>query len=88
MFCILIPVIATPIILTLYILMREQPFDSENCEERIVIPKAVQSWKASTISVFWQLDLVGLVLLVGGFGLLLVTITMANSKTTTWSSRE
>ena len=43
-----------------------------------------RSW-VSLKSIFWQLDFIGLVLFVIGFGLFFVTITTANSRTARWS---
>jgi len=38
-----------------------------------------------TQSIFWQLDLFGLLLFVAGFGMILVTVTIANGKGSHWS---
>jgi SIT family siderophore-iron:H+ symporter-like MFS transporter len=45
----------------------------------------VARFKRETRALFWQLDFIGLVLFVIGFGLFFVTITTANSRTARWS---
>ena len=83
---------ALPILITLWLGMRRGKKDtsglSEDVVQEIVYKQSRRSWKEEAVSAFWQLDVIGLVLLVGGFGLFLVSITLANSKKTTWSSRE
>ncbi|KAK4056011.1 hypothetical protein OIO90_003006 [Microbotryomycetes sp. JL221] len=86
MFCILTPALAFPIMLTLGIGMRKStkkisvvaPTVNDNERTRL-------TWKQKFVSVFWQLDLVGLILFVGGAGMVLVTITIANGKGSKWS---
>ncbi|GAA6023215.1 hypothetical protein JCM10207_004482 [Rhodosporidiobolus poonsookiae] len=84
MFCILTPVLATPIMLTLGIGMRKS---KKAVDEPIeVAPRAQKkSLRESLVSIFWQLDLIGLLLFVGGAGMLLVIITIANGKGSHWS---
>jgi SIT family siderophore-iron:H+ symporter-like MFS transporter len=47
-----------------------------------------KSIRAEALSLFWQLDTIGLLLCVLGFGLFFVTITIANGPTSEWSDRE
>jgi len=47
-----------------------------------------RSFKSQALSLFWQLDTIGLVLCVLGFGLFFVTITIANGPTSEWSDRK
>lgn len=83
--------IALPILITLWLGMRRGKKDtsglSEDVIQEIVLKKRRRSLKEEARLAFWQLDVIGLILLVGGFGLFLVSITLANSKKTTWSSR-
>ncbi|KAM0787422.1 hypothetical protein ACM66B_003504 [Microbotryomycetes sp. NB124-2] len=90
MFCILTPALATPIMLTLGIGMRK----SSSTKLAVVAPTAAVeqsaerprlTFKQKVVSVFWQLDLVGLLLFVAGAGMVLVTITIANGKGSKWS---
>ncbi|KAL8279884.1 hypothetical protein RQP46_007734 [Phenoliferia psychrophenolica] len=89
MFCILTPALATPIILTLVVGTRAHKVkpEAENGEKSDpVVPVVVtRSFKEKAIHIFWQLDVIGLVLLVGGIGLVLVTVTIANGKVSRWS---
>ena len=85
MFAILTPVLAIPIILTLGVGMRKHKTDP-NAAPVVMAPRAPgKSFGAKCRSVFWQLDLVGLLLLVAGSGMILVTVTIANGKGSKWS---
>jgi SIT family siderophore-iron:H+ symporter-like MFS transporter len=44
-----------------------------------------RSFKAQALSLFWQLDTIGLLMVILGFGLFFVTITIANGPTSEWS---
>ncbi|GAA5859365.1 hypothetical protein JCM1840_004582 [Sporobolomyces johnsonii] len=85
MFCILTPVLTTPILLTLSFGMRKT---RKAVDAPVVPPPADGSrqtaWQKA-LSIFWQLDVIGLILLVGGAGMVLVTITIANGKGSKWS---
>jgi len=86
MFCILTPVLAVPIMLTLGIGMRK----SEGNKVQVVAPttpgaSAKLPFSKKAKSIFWQLDAVGLLLLVAGAGMVLVTITIANGRGSKWS---
>lgn len=88
MFCILTPVLAIPIMLSLGYGMRPRKADPT---APVVVPPpraAGKSFGAKFMSVFWQLDFVGLLLFVAGAGMILVTITIANGKGSKWSDRE
>lgn len=89
---ILTPVLALPILITLWLGMRRGKKDtsglSEDVIQEVVLKTRRRSLKEEAKLAFWQLDFIGLLLLVGGFGLFLVSITLANSKKTTWSSRK
>ncbi|BGP15718.1 hypothetical protein JCM10213_006111 [Rhodosporidiobolus nylandii] len=85
-FTILIPVMVIPVMLTLGIGMREH---KRQDGEATVVPRRADgprpTLKQKIVSVFWQLDLLGLLLLVGGFGMLLTIITIANGRGSHWS---
>ena len=82
MFCILTPVLAVPIITTLSIAMRVRKSDADYVRPP---PRRQETWEKTLVAFFWQLDLVGLLLFVGGAAMVLVTITLANSRTARWS---
>lgn len=87
MFCILTPALATPILLTLGIGMRKHK------AKDVQVVAAAKSGPQPTlwqklVSVFWQLDFPGLLLLVAGAGMVLVTITIANGRGSRWSDGE
>ena len=88
MFCILTPVLALPITLTLWRYSRlDQVARSEVRAEKATRPHVAfqtRLW-AGTKSIFWQLDFIGLFLFTIGFGLFFATITLANSRTSKWS---
>ena len=87
MFCILTPVLAIPIIVTLTIGMRETKTQllARSKKPLNFSPSGI---KRGVVNVFWKLDLVGLFLLVVGAGLFLVAITLANSRTARWYDGE
>lgn len=83
MFCILTPVLAIPIIITLSYGMRET---KAQLAVRVKKPLnfSARGVQKAVVNVLWKLDVVGLVLLVVGAGLFLVAITLANSRTSRW----
>lgn len=82
MFCILTPVLAIPILSTLTLAMRVRKTDVGYEAP----PKRLKDTPKKTfIHLFWQLDFVGLLLFVAGAALVLLTITLANSRTARWS---
>ncbi|KDE07039.1 hypothetical protein MVLG_02617 [Microbotryum lychnidis-dioicae p1A1 Lamole] len=103
MFCIIVPAMATPIILTLTYGMRPHKKhidgtptksekslqdDEEDVASTIVNGPTISDNKTlwtKTVAVFWSLDLVGLLFLVAGAGMVLVTITIANGRGSKWS---
>jgi len=85
MFCILTPVLAIPIIVILSTGMKVRKSDRDYVKPP---PRLQASWGKTLRSLFWQLDIVGLLLFVGGAAMLLVTITLANSRTARWTDCE
>ncbi|GAA5980726.1 hypothetical protein JCM10908_001752 [Rhodotorula pacifica] len=83
MFCILVPFCATPILLTLGIGMRKTK--AQHIEDRTEKQIAQPPLKKRALAIFWQLDLIGLLLLVAGFGMLLTIVTIANGRGSHWS---
>ncbi|ORX39833.1 major facilitator superfamily domain-containing protein [Kockovaella imperatae] len=86
-FTILIPVVAIPILVTLWWGTRSSKGERTAAETSSAGPKRPirkHLWRGA-VSLFWQLDFMGLLLFVVGFGLLFVTLTLANSQTAHWS---
>jgi len=80
------PILAIPIILVLY--KGTRPSRIMRAEIRAARQADKKSFKTQALSLFWQLDTIGLVLCVLGFGLFFVTITIANGPTSEWSDRK
>jgi SIT family siderophore-iron:H+ symporter-like MFS transporter len=83
MFTILTPALATPIILTLAYGMRDHK--KQVSEAPVAVQRPQTSFATKFMNVFWSLDVVGLILLVGGAGMVLVTVTLANGRGSKWS---
>lgn len=83
---IIVPICATPILLTLGIGMRKTK--EQRTQDRQEQRAPQKSWKEKALATFWQLDIIGLLLLVAGFGMLLTIITIANGKGSHWNDRE
>ena len=88
MFVILVPVLALPIMATIWYNSRPDREQRDEIKaaravrrETPFTQRAWRTWRAF----FWQLDFIGLFLFVVGFGLFFVTITTANSRTARWS---
>ena len=88
MFVIIVPVLALPIMITIWYNTRpDVQMKAEIVAARKIrheTPLKTRAWQ-TWLSFFWQLDFIGLFLFVIGFGLFFVTITTANSRTTRWS---
>ncbi|WVQ63432.1 uncharacterized protein L199_001585 [Kwoniella botswanensis] len=89
MFCILIPPIIAPIIITLWRGTRPERAVREQLKEikkerAARMPLSERFW-VDAKEFFWKLDVIGLVLFVAGIGLFLVTLTLANSRYRKWS---
>lgn len=90
MFAIITPVLSVPIIAALATGSRARKVKDVEEKEKVQEITVVESlpWKERTVSMFWQLDLIGLLLFIGGAGMFLVTITLANNKTKSWADGE
>lgn len=90
MFAIITPVLSVPIIAALATGSRTRKVKDIEEKEKVQEITVVESlpWKERTVSMFWQLDLIGLLLFIGGAGMFLVTITLANNKTKSWADGE
>ena len=87
MFCVLTPVLAIPIIITLTVGMRETKAQLL-LRSKKPLNFSLIAVKKAVLNVLWKLDIVGLVLLVVGAGLFLVAITLANGRTSRWYDGE
>lgn len=93
----LVPVLATPIIITLALSQRDARRSSESerherkkeesSMEELAVPQLEvgRSWQTAVVENFWQLDVVGLLLLVVSAGLVLTTVTIANGNGSNWN---
>ncbi|KAI5449653.1 hypothetical protein NCC49_004203 [Naganishia albida] len=90
MFAIITPVLAVPIIAVLATGSRARKVADVEEKEKVQEITVVESlpWKQRAVSLFWQLDLIGLLLFIGGAGMFLVTITLANNKTKSWADAQ
>lgn len=79
---ILTPVLATPIILVLW--RGTRPSRVQRAEIRAAEAQR-KSLKTRALETFWQLDVPGIILCIGGFGMFLITITLANGPTSEWA---
>jgi SIT family siderophore-iron:H+ symporter-like MFS transporter len=84
MFTILTPALSFPIIMTLYYGQHKAKVEGKLDK----IPLFFKGRKTSviTLELFWQLDFIGLILLVVGAGLILLTVTIANGLGSSWNS--
>ncbi|KAK8850768.1 hypothetical protein IAR55_004688 [Kwoniella newhampshirensis] len=89
MFCILIPSVTTPIIVTLWRGTRSSRAVRAHIEEvrrqRAAQTSFGERFWTDAKDLFWKLDTIGLILFVAGIGLFLVTLTLANSRYNSWS---
>ncbi|WWC92588.1 uncharacterized protein L201_007547 [Kwoniella dendrophila CBS 6074] len=89
MFCILIPPITTPIIITLWLGTKPTREIRSQIKQAKIEKNAGKTfgqrfWDDAK-DIFWKLDVIGLLLFVAGIGLFLVTLTLANSRYNKWS---
>ncbi|CAI6225685.1 unnamed protein product [Periconia digitata] len=83
MWCIIYPVCALPLIISLW-WVGSKAKRSGNMDQ-YKTPLQIWGWKRLAIGLFWQLDVVGIILLIAVFGLTLVPLTLAGGASTTWS---
>ncbi|KAF5251271.1 hypothetical protein FANTH_3563 [Fusarium anthophilum] len=79
MFAIINPICALPLILLMFILGR-QP-NRSNLEQEI--PES-SSWTASLRAFFWELDVVGVLLLTAALAMTLIPLTLAGGQSAKW----
>ncbi|GAA5890438.1 hypothetical protein JCM6882_002921 [Rhodosporidiobolus microsporus] len=84
MLCILVPALATPVMITLGIGMGKRR-DEVEAKDESTAPRPKRTLGQQVANVFWELDLPGLLLVVAGFGMFLTIITIANGKGSNWS---
>ncbi|GAA6003384.1 hypothetical protein JCM10207_000308 [Rhodosporidiobolus poonsookiae] len=84
MLAILIPVLATPVMLAMGYGMRERATDGPELKSAKIKGSDHRTLWEKSVGVFWELDLVGLVLMVSGFSMFLTIVTIANGKGSHW----
>ena len=82
MWCIIYPVCAMPLIISLLVVGRRAK--RAGAVDKYKTPFAMLGWKQFTTQLFWQLDMVGIILVIATFALILVPLTLAGGFTEQW----
>lgn len=82
MWCIIYPVCALPLMLTLFITGRRAR--KNGVLDKYASPFQKLGGKRLLIELFWQLDVIGIILLIAVFALILVPLTLAGGTTSKW----
>ena len=83
MWCIIYPVCALPLILSLSWVGRKAKKSGDLDQYRT--PLQLYGWKRLAVGLFWQLDVIGIILTIAVFGLILTPLTLAGGISTKWS---
>ncbi|KAF1962337.1 MFS general substrate transporter [Byssothecium circinans] len=83
MWCIIYPACALPLILSLMWVGRKAKKSGSLDQYRT--PLQIYGWRKLAVGLFWQLDVIGLILLIAVFGLILTPLTLAGGISTKWS---
>lgn len=84
MWCIIYPVCALPLILSLSWVGHKAKKSGDL--DQYKTPLQIWGWKRLAVGLFWQLDVIGIILLIAVFGLILVPLTLAGGVASKWSS--
>ncbi|KAL5403476.1 ferrioxamine B transporter [Paraphaeosphaeria minitans] len=82
MWCIIFPVASLPLIISLLWLGRKAK--KSGALDDYKTPNQIYGPNKIAIALFWQLDVIGIILLIAVFGLILVPFTLAGGESTTW----
>jgi MFS transporter, SIT family, siderophore-iron:H+ symporter len=82
MWALIYPVCALPLLVTLYLVSRRAR--KAGSLENYKSPYQLLGPRRLLIELFWQLDFVGITLLIAVFGLILAPLTLAGGQTTQW----
>ncbi|KAK2031307.1 major facilitator superfamily transporter [Colletotrichum zoysiae] len=84
MWCIIYPVCALPLIVSLSVVGRRAR--KQGLLDSYVSPFRTLGLKKFLVELFWQLDVIGIVLVIAVFALILVPFTLAGGFTSSWRS--
>ncbi|KAK2039218.1 major facilitator superfamily transporter [Colletotrichum somersetense] len=84
MWCIIYPVCALPLIVSLSVVGRRAR--KQGLLDSYVSPFRTLGLKRFLVELFWQLDVIGIVLVIAVFALILVPFTLAGGFTSSWRS--
>ncbi|KMP06227.1 siderophore iron transporter 1 [Coccidioides immitis H538.4] len=82
MWAIIYPVCAIPLLLSLYIVHRRAKKAGSLADYKS--PYELLGFRGLAVSLFWQLDVIGIILLIGVFALILVPFTLAGGAQLQW----
>ncbi|KAJ9665892.1 ferrioxamine B transporter [Coniosporium apollinis] len=82
MWCIIYPVCALPLMLALFLAHRRAKKSANLADYKS--PYQMLGLKRLTVALFWQLDVIGIILLIAVFGLILVPFTLAGGAESQW----
>lgn len=82
MWCIIFPVASLPLLLSLFWLGRKAK--KSGALDDYKTPYQIYGPRKIAIALFWQLDVIGIILLIAVLGLILVPFTLAGGESTTW----
>jgi SIT family siderophore-iron:H+ symporter-like MFS transporter len=82
MWAIIYPVCCLPLIVTLYLAQRRAA--RAGVLDNYTTPFAHYGFAGLAKELFWQLDVIGIILMIAVFALILVPLTLAGGVSTTW----
>jgi SIT family siderophore-iron:H+ symporter-like MFS transporter len=82
MWCIIFPIASLPLILSLVWLGRKAK--KSGALDEYKTPYQIYGPRKIAVALFWQLDVIGIILLIAVFGLILVPFTLAGGESSTW----
>ncbi|KFY85392.1 hypothetical protein V500_08459 [Pseudogymnoascus sp. VKM F-4518 (FW-2643)] len=84
MWAIIFPICAMPLLITLLLAGRRA--DRAGTLASFKTPFQALGWKQLAIELFWQLDVIGIILIIAVFALILVPLTLAGGVKETWKT--
>ncbi|KIW29602.1 uncharacterized protein PV07_05408 [Cladophialophora immunda] len=84
MWCIIYPVCALPLMISLYFVGRRAR--KAGVLEKYKTPYQMMGARRLTLELFWALDIPGIILLIAVFALILVPLTIAGGSTSSWGT--
>ncbi|OAL38513.1 hypothetical protein AYO20_02162 [Fonsecaea nubica] len=84
MWCIIYPVCALPLMISLYLVSRRAR--KAGVLEKYKTPYQMLGARRLVVDLFWTLDVIGIILLIAVFALILVPLTIAGGSTSAWGT--